>query len=82
MAWIKTINQNEATGKLKMLYDGISSQRGGDVPNVLKAHSLNPDALESHLGLMKTVMFGESKLSLAQREMIGVVVSVANACEY
>ncbi len=81
MAWIKEIDIEKAEGKLKEVYDRIL-KRTDNVANILKVHSLNPEVLEAHLNLYETVMFGESNLSRAQREMIAVVVSNANACDY
>lgn len=81
MSWIKEIEVDEADGKLKKLYNQIL-KRTDNVDNILKVHSLNPDVLKAHLSLYKTVMFGESSLTRAQREMIAVVVSTTNSCDY
>lgn len=82
MAWIKEIHEDEATGKLKSLYERISGRTKSSVANILKVHSIHPDVLEAHLDLYETIMFGESGLSRAQREMIAVVVSSTNSCDY
>jgi alkylhydroperoxidase family enzyme len=50
--------------------------------NVLASHSLNPQALRAHVGLYRTVMFGDSPLDRAEREAIAVAVSAANDCHY
>lgn len=50
--------------------------------NVLACHSLNPEALQAHLLLYRTIMFGESPLSRSEREAIAVAVSAANDCHY
>lgn len=50
--------------------------------NVLACHSLNPGALQAHLLLYRTIMFGESPLSRSEREAIAVAVSAANDCHY
>jgi len=81
MAWIKEIDIEKAEGKLKEVYDRIL-KRTDNVANILKVHSLNPEILEAHLELYERVMFGKSNLSRGQREMIAVVVSSANACDY
>lgn len=52
------------------------------LPHVLASHSLNRDALRAHLGLYRTIMFGPSGLSRAEREAIAVCVSAANDCHY
>lgn len=82
MAWIKVIDEKTATGKLKQLYQRIKGRTEENVANILKVHSLHPEALEAHLNLYETIMFGESGLSRTQREMIAVVVSSTNRCEY
>ena len=81
MAWIKEIDVEQAEGKLKEVYKRIL-KRTDKVANILKVHSLNPEVLEAHLDLYERVMFGESNLSRGEREMIAVVVSSANACDY
>jgi hypothetical protein len=50
--------------------------------NVLACHSLNPKALQAHLSLYRTIMFGASPLSRSEREAIAVAVSGANDCHY
>ena len=49
---------------------------------ILASHSLNPAALEAHLRLYRTIMFGESPLTRSEREAIAVAVSSANDCHY
>lgn len=44
--------------------------------------SLQPATIKSHLALYMDIMFATSALSRAQREMIAVIVSVTNGCEY
>ena len=82
MAWIKEIEASKAEGKLKDIYKRIGKRTNGNVANILKVHSLHPDAMEAHLNLYETIMFGKSGLSRAQREMIAIVVSSANNCHY
>lgn len=48
----------------------------------LQAQSLDPDALALHYALYRRIMFGDSPLSRTEREMIAVVVSRTNSCEY
>lgn len=81
MAWIKVIDEAEATGGLKELY-GRNREPWGGVDNILKIHSLAPETLTAHLLLYKTLMHGPGELSRTQREMIAVVVSALNRCHY
>jgi uncharacterized peroxidase-related enzyme len=63
------------------MYAQLLKQRG-KVSNILKVHSLNPAAMEDHLDLYVTLMFGKSGLSRLEREAVAVVVSASNDCEY
>jgi len=55
---------------------------GRRLANILDSHSLNDDALRAHLGLYRTIMFGPSGLTRAERELMAVAVSAANDCHY
>jgi len=55
---------------------------GRRLANILDSHSLNADALKAHLALYRTVMFGPSGLTRAERELMAVAVSAANGCHY
>ncbi len=81
MSWIKVIGVPESEGSLREAYDEVASARG-EVGNILKAHSLRPAVLTTHLHLYRELMFGRSELSRAEREMIAVAVSVVNQCHY
>lgn len=81
MAWIKVINESEAEGELRELYDKYTAPWDG-VDNILKIHSLNPASLSAHYEFYKTLMRGSRDLSRTQREMIAVVVSAINHCVY
>jgi len=81
MAWIRVIPPAEATGELQDCYSRMKDA-DGNVANILAVHGLNPEALRAHYDLYRTVMFGPSELSRAQRESVAVVVSVTNECHY
>ncbi len=81
MSWIEEIDVEQAEGKLAETYARLVEQRG-KISNILKVHSLNPDALEDHLAFYMTLMFGKSGLSRLEREAAAVVVSASNECEY
>ena len=82
IAWIETIPEDAAAGELKRAYQRAGDPGSDQVDHIMKIHSLHPASLIDHLHLYKTLMYGESPLSRAQREMIGVVVSAINRCEY
>ncbi len=81
MANIEVINPSESEGYLKEVYDQILESRG-KIAEIHKIQSLNPRTINRHMDLYITLMFGKSPLSREEREMIGVVVSCANRCEY
>lgn len=81
MPYIKVIDENKSEGKLKEVYDEIISSRG-KLSNIMAIHSLLPDTMIKHMDLYKSIMFGKSNLSRELKEMIAVVVSKANNCDY
>lgn len=81
MAYIDVIDYEQATGELKVIYDGLIASRG-KLADVHKIQSLHPKTITSHMSLYLDIMFGQSPLKRYQREMIGVMVSASNHCEY
>lgn len=81
MSRIKVIEPNEAFGRLKEIYDDIIQKRG-KLADVHKIQSLRPESIVHHMDLYLEIMFSKSELSRAEREMMAVVVSVANGCQY
>ena len=81
MSWIDEVDVADADGQLDSIYAELIAKRG-KVSNILKVHSLNPGAMQNHLDLYMTIMFGKSGLTRAEREAIAVVVSAENDCAY
>lgn len=81
MSWIQEVTPEQAEGTLKTLYDELQKKRG-KIANILQVHSLRPEAMRAHVGLYMDLMFASGGLSRLQRELIAVVVSRANSCEY
>lgn len=81
MPYIKVIEHDEAEGRLKEIYDDLVNKRG-KLAEIHKIQSLSPESIVNHMDLYMTIMFGKSPLRRYQREMIAVVVSAANNCEY
>ncbi len=81
MSRIKVIQENEATGRLSEIYNEIIEQRG-KLADVHKIQSLRPESIVKHMDLYLEIMFTKSELSRADREMMAVIVSVNNGCEY
>ncbi len=81
MSRIKVVPPAEASEELAEQYSRMRDV-DGSVANILTVQSLNPAALGAHYDLYRTIMFGPSELSRAQREMIAIVVSASNRCHY
>lgn len=81
MAYIEVKNYTDAEGRLKEIYDDLIKSRG-KLAEVHKIQSLNPETIVAHMDLYLKIMFGRSPLKRYQREMLGVVVSKSNGCEY
>jgi len=81
MPWIKVIGEDEAEGAVKDAYEEVMRARG-KLSNIMRVQSLNAEAMTRHLELYVTLMFGDSSLTRAERELIAVVVSSANRCAY
>ncbi len=83
MSSVKMIPEEEATGKVKDIYEEIKSQLGIDfVPNLYRSMACKPDYLEANWNKMKAVMMEEGKLDRLTKEIIAVAVSAVNACDY
>jgi len=78
---IRLIDVDEADGLLKQEYDA-AVERAGKVFNILKSMSLNPPVLRASMELYKAIMFGESALSRAERELLATVTSAEQFCHY
>lgn len=81
MAYIRTIHEDEAEGKLFEIYDEIQRNRGR-VSNILRLSSLEPKAMRAHLDLYMATVFGKGGLSRREAEIIAVTVSGANGDAY
>ncbi len=81
MSFIDTIDPERAQGQLADIYQRIAGARGG-VAQVMQVQSLNPAAMEAHFEFYTILLFGRSELDRRTREMIGVVVSAMNDCQY
>ncbi len=81
MPFIDVIEPEEAEGELKEIYEDLIEKRG-KLAEVHKIQSLNPESITRHMDLYMTLLFGKSPLKRYRREMMAVVVSSANDCEY
>ena len=81
MAWIKTIDESEAKGIIKQVYDALKEKLGRVSPMV-QAMSLKPQAMRAVSQLISAIHFGASSLTRTQENLIAIVVSSINKCRY
>ena len=80
-SWLRVPPEGDAPEGVQALFDK-ADEKLGFVPNVLRVYALRPRHLELWNTFYDELMRGESTLTKVQREMIAVVVSVANRCRY
>ncbi len=79
---VRIVQESEATGETKAIYDEVRSVFGMPVvPDIVKVVSTRPDFLRVVLEGYKA-MFGGGHLPRQVKEMIATVVSKANSCSY
>ena len=81
MAFIKLFKFQESTGLLKKEYEkGL--RRAGRIWNILTIQSQTPEILKNYMNLYGSTMFGNSNISRFDSELLAVVTSISNECEY
>lgn len=82
MSWINIIPYQEATGKLKKLYNRIKGPNNY-IDNIMLVHSQRPNTLEGHMAIYKNVLHhSNNSFPKWYLEAIGVYTSALNACDY
>ena len=82
MTSIKLIPEEEATGKVKEIYQEIKDTLGIDfVPNMYKTMASKPAYLEAQWRRSQAIM-GPGKLDKLTKEIVAVAVSAVMGCEY
>lgn len=81
MSWIRQIPRDEATGLLKRELDA-ATRRAGRVWHIVQVMSLNPEAMRDSIRFYATIMFGDSPLTRAQRELLATATSAELDCHY
>ena len=81
MAFIKLFKFQESTGLLKKEYEkGL--RRAGRIWNILTIQSQTPEILKNSMNLYGSTMFGNSNISRVDSDLLAVVTSISNECEY
>lgn len=81
MPRIKVVEEENAEGKVKAVYDQLKTMVGF-VPGVMKALSPWPEVLELYAARARMVVFSETELPRSAKEMIASLVSKINDCDY
>lgn len=79
---VRLVQEDEAQGLVKQIYDDIKATKQIDfVPNFWKTLASHPPLLEQIWLRLKTAM-APGKLDALTKEMIALAVSATNGCEY
>ncbi len=78
---IKSIAEHEAKGPVKIEYDRLI-ENFGMVPNVTKVFSIHPGIFQLHNDMYRKIMVESSLLPKPIKQLIAVLVSVADCCDY
>jgi len=82
-ASVKMIEESEARGKVKEIYDEIKKTLGIDfVPNMYKAMGKNPNYLEITWKKIQDIMSKSGKLDSKTKDIIALTVSIMSGCDY
>ncbi|OFV98720.1 MAG: hypothetical protein A3H94_05445 [Acidobacteria bacterium RIFCSPLOWO2_02_FULL_60_20] len=83
MGYLPVVEDDQATGKLKEVYDYIRIVRKQKrVSPVLKAFSMKAELLEQVVKLSDLATFGGTSLSRRWEEILSTAVSTWNGCHY
>ena len=81
MAWIRVINENEAQGYVREVYERARTPLGG-VDEILKVFSIRPELLGTRAAFGSAMTFGGSGLGRYAEELIAVSISSILHCKY
>jgi uncharacterized peroxidase-related enzyme len=81
MAWVRTVPEEAASGKLQEVYQR-ARERAGFVPNIAKLQSLRPATAGRGFDLYRQVMDDPTGITKRERVLIATVVSKVNGCLY
>ena len=80
MANIKLVQEDQASGRVKEIYDDVKATMGWSfVPETFQVIAHNPEHLESYWAHYKQAM-GPGNLDLKTKKIIAYLVSVMNNC--
>ena len=82
MSIFKPVNEKDAKGKVKKVFEDIKNTRNiKNIPNFWKSLAHSPETLERTWNNLKQIM-KSGALDAVTKELIYVAVSITNSCEY
>lgn len=81
ISWLDIPDEGTLDEDLQAMF-AKARENMGFLPNILKAFTVRPERLKRWIRHFNAVMYSESELSVAEREMIAVAVSAQNHCLY
>jgi len=81
VAYVRQVEDDEATGALQKVYAAASS-RTGKVANIIKVMSRDGRSTSASMQFYVAIMKSPNALEPARREMLATVVSNINDCYY
>jgi len=82
-SWTRAVPPEAATGHLASLYERIRARSSrGQVGHLWQAQAIDPAGLEALFDHTRTLIDEPAPLSRAQAELIALVVSATNGCDY
>jgi alkylhydroperoxidase/carboxymuconolactone decarboxylase family protein YurZ len=83
MPTVTMVPEEEATGRVKEIFDEIKQALGIDfVPNMYKLMATKPSFLEANWQRVRAIMVEPGRLDRLTREIIAVAVSAVIGCQY
>ncbi len=80
MAYIETVDESEAEGRIQEVYNMRKNHHSGQVSNIAKMFSLRPELLEAQHQFSRAIQFGGSGLGVKREEMVSVLVGSLLKC--
>ena len=83
VAFVKVVEESEATGKVKEVYEDIQKTLGIDfVPNMYKAMANIPGYLDVTWNKIQSIMTEQGKLDSKTKDIVALTVSIMSGSEY
>jgi hypothetical protein len=84
MAWVKIVEEHEATGIVKEEYERrlVEIRKPGGVAEIVKVFSLRPDLLKARVAFGDGMTFGGSGLGRYREELIATSISAQLSCKF